>query len=157
MNIIVNINDQVLPLWDIYPDAGVYRYDINSWYFIGDKDTDIIDYGTRGYFPFFVSVQNDGKILHYSDPFDTLFLSDKTNRQYFGPTFFDEFNLPLTGPLSFNLNWDNYNNGTGEPLEYARAHFTVAAVAPVPEPSTMLLLGSGLVGLVGYGRRRFKK
>ena len=46
--------------------------------------------------------------------------------------------------------------GTGGPNGVAISHFTGynAAGSPVPEPATLLLLGTGLVGLASFGRKK---
>jgi hypothetical protein len=48
--------------------------------------------------------------------------------------------------------WLNPVNGS----QYFGYSDTVAP-NPIPEPTTMLLLGSGLIGLAGYGRKKFFK
>ncbi|MFC1825655.1 PEP-CTERM sorting domain-containing protein [Thermodesulfobacteriota bacterium] len=73
---------------------------------------------------------------------DLLFDSIVTN------LVFDRFGLNNGGQLAF---WASLANGNS-----VIVRVDPQVVEPIPEPTTMLLLGSGIIGLVGF-RRKFRK
>jgi hypothetical protein len=64
-----------------------------------------------------------------------------------------EYILPINSYVdSIYFSAPGYLNGQNH--EYSVAGVDVA---PVPEPATLLLLGTGLIGVAGFGRKKLKK
>ncbi|MDY6837240.1 MAG: PEP-CTERM sorting domain-containing protein [Thermodesulfobacteriota bacterium] len=67
-----------------------------------------------------------------------------------GGEFSDVLAELASGELRIGIHVQGFDSGGSE-------SFINDPGSPVPEPATMLLLGSGLVGLAGFGRKRFFK
>jgi hypothetical protein len=62
------------------------------------------------------------------------------------------FSVPETGTGSDSIEFIFRNDPGYEALD----NVSVAGVSPIPEPSSFLLMGSGLLGLAGAVRRKFR-
>ena len=71
---------------------------------------------------------------------------------------FDLLSLGISfeGVSVYTLTTVHQYSGDGWALDYSLLTLSDDN-APVPEPSTILLVGTGLLGIIGFGRKRFNK
>ncbi len=88
------------------------------------------------------------------------YLDDERNTEATGPGMASDgtsaYGLVYQATGGYLFAFD-YNNSPNSARDFNDLVFKGQSIQPVPEPGTMMLLGSGLIGIAAWGRRRLKK
>ncbi len=122
-----------------YSDAG-FTFDQNTLDFIAQVDDSGVRNDAETY-------QNDEYLFSYysADSFGASLWSSEIAYSYMAGLVFDANGMRV------------YNRVYFSDLTYTVAAASQDPAAPVPEPATMLLFGTGLVGFAGYKKRQSKR